>query len=163
MAQEARGALYPSLTLSGSAGWTSQGVTLTSPAAFIATATASLLQPVLSGGRLRANRAVAEAQCEEALLAFRQSLLDAGEEVNDALAAWQSSARKAETDRRRVASLESAVRSAELLMQHSSASYLDVLVARQSLLSAELNLLTDRYQQIHGAISLYHALGGGRF
>lgn len=48
-------------------------------------------------------------------------------------------------------------------MEHStSASYLEVLTARQALLQAELTETNDRFDQIQGIINLYHALGGGR-
>jgi outer membrane protein TolC len=46
-------------------------------------------------------------------------------------------------------------------MKHGAASYLEVLTAQQNLLQAELNEVTDRYEEIQGVISLYHALGGG--
>lgn len=64
-------------------------------------------------------------------------------------------------DEQQSASLRSALRSAELLMQHSSQNYLEVLTARQTLLQAELNTVTDRFDEIQGVINLYHALGGG--
>lgn len=46
-------------------------------------------------------------------------------------------------------------------MEHSSQNYLEVITARQSLLQAELDLVTDRFTEIQGVINLYHALGGG--
>jgi outer membrane protein TolC len=46
-------------------------------------------------------------------------------------------------------------------MQHGTTNYLEVLTARQSLLSAQLSLVEDKYNEIEGAINLYHALGGG--
>ena len=57
--------------------------------------------------------------------------------------------------------LRSALRSSELLMQHSSQNYLEVITARRDLLQAELTEATDRFDEIQGVISLYHALGGG--
>ncbi len=58
-------------------------------------------------------------------------------------------------------SLQSAVRSSELLMRHSSQNYLEVLTARQTLLQAELSVASNRFDEIQGVINLYHALGGG--
>ena len=66
-----------------------------------------------------------------------------------------------ESRREQAASLRSALRSSELLMEHSSQNYLEVLTARQSLLQAELDVVTDRFDEIQGVINLYHALGGG--
>ena len=82
----ARSAFYPSITLSGSAGWTNAtGATVTNPGQWLLTAVGSLVQPIFNRGKNIANLKIAKAQQEEALLTFRQSLLDAGAEVNDAL------------------------------------------------------------------------------
>lgn len=76
-----------------------------------------------------ANLKVAKAQQEEALLSFRQSLLDAGTEVNNALMQWQIARQRLKLDEQQIASLQSAVRSSELLMRHSSQNYLEVITA----------------------------------
>ena len=104
---------------------------------------------------------VAKAQEEGALLSFRQSLLDAGTEVNNALVQWQTARGKLKLDEQQVVALTSAVRSAELLMKHSSQNYLEVLTARQALLQAELDAVSDRFDEIQGIINLYRSLGGG--
>lgn len=158
----ARSAFYPSITLSGSAGWTNAtGATVTNPGQWLLTAVGSLVQPLFNRGKNIANLKIAKAQQEEALLTFRQSLLDAGAEVNDALVQWQTARQRIRLDEQQVAALRSALRSSELLMQHSSQNYLEVLTARQSLLQAELDTTTDRFDEIQGVINLYHALGGG--
>ena len=158
----ARSAFYPSITLSGSAGWTNAtGATVTNPGQWLLTAVGSLVQPLFNRGKNIANLKIAKAQQEEALLTFRQSLLDAGAEVNDALVQWQTARQRIQLDEQQVAALRSALRSSELLMQHSSQNYLEVLTARQSLLQAELDTTTDRFDEIQGVINLYHALGGG--
>lgn len=158
----ARSAFYPSITLSGSAGWTNAtGATVTNPGQWLLTAVGSLIQPIFNRGKNIANLKIAKAQQEEALLTFRQSLLDAGAEVNDALVQWQTARQRIRLDEQQVAALRSALRSSELLMQHSSQNYLEVLTARQSLLQAELDTTTDRFDEIQGVINLYHALGGG--
>ncbi len=104
---------------------------------------------------------ISKAQQQEALLQFRQSILDAGSEVNDALTQWQISRSRQTLDREQIASLERALRSTELLMKYGTTNYLEVLTARQSLLQAELTETEDRFAEIQGVISLYHALGGG--
>lgn len=158
----ARAAFYPSLTLSGSAGWTNAaGTAVANPGRWLLTAIGSLVQPLFNRGQNIANLKIAKAQQEEALLTFRQSLLDAGAEVNDALMLWQTARGRIRLDEQQTASLRSALRSSELLMKHSSQNYLEVLTARQSLLQAELNAVTDRFDEIQGVIQLYHALGGG--
>ncbi len=159
---EARSAFYPSITLSGSAGWTNAaGAAITNPGQWLFTAVGSLVQPLFNKGQNVANLKVAKAQQEEALYAFRQCLLDAGTEVNNALIQWQSARQCLQLDRQQITSLQSAVRSSELLMRHSSQNYLEVITARQTLLQAELNAVSDRFDEIQGVINLYHALGGG--
>lgn len=158
----ARSAFYPSITLSGSAGWTNAaGAVLTNPGQWLLSAVASLVQPLFNRGKNIANLKIAKAQQEEALLTFQQSLLDAGAEVNDALVQWQTARKRIQLDERQCASLQSALRSSELLMRHSSQNYLEVITARQALLQAELDTATDRFDEIQGVINLYHALGGG--
>lgn len=158
----ARSAFYPSINLSGSAGWTNAaGAAITNPGQWLLTAVGSLVQPLFNKGQNIANLKIAKAQQEEALLTFQQSLLDAGAEVNDALVQWQAAKKRIALDEQQTASLRSALRSSELLMQHSSQNYLEVLTARQTLLQAELDLTSDRFDKIQGVINLYHALGGG--
>ena len=158
----ARAAFYPSITLSGSAGWTnSAGAAVLNPAQWLLSAVGSIVEPLFNKGQNMANLKVAKAQQEEALLSFRQSLLDAGAEVNNALTQWQTARARIVLDEQQSKSLRSALRSSELLMRHSSQNYLEVLTARQTLLQAELNATADRFDEIQGVINLYHALGGG--
>jgi len=105
---------------------------------------------------------IAKAQQEESLLAFQQALLNAGAEVNNALVQSQSARAKTDLRARQIAAMERAVESTELLMQHGSTTYLEVLTAQQSLLSARLSQISDRFDEIQGIVNLYQALGGGR-
>lgn len=159
---QARAAFYPSITLSGSAGWTnSAGGGISNPGQWLLSAIGSLVQPLFNRGQHIANLKVAKAQQEEALLSFRQSLLDAGTEVNDALVQWQKARQRIKLSEEQIHSLQSALRSSELLMKYSSQNYLEVLTARQTLLQAELSAASDRFDEIQGVVNLYHALGGG--
>ena len=155
-------AFYTAITLSGSAGWTNAaGAIISNPGEWLFSAVGALVQPLFNRGQNIANLKVAKARQEEALLTFRQTLLNAGTEVNDALLQWQVARRRLDLDRQQIISLQSAVRSSELLMRHSSQNYLEVLTARQTLLDAELLAVSDRFEEIQGVINLYHALGGG--
>ena len=155
-------AFYPAITLSGSARWTNAaGAIISNPGEWLFSAVGALVQPLFNRGQNIANLKVAKARQEEALLTFRQTLLNAGTEVNDALLQWQVARRRLDLDRQQIISLQSAVRSSELLMRHSSQNYLEVLTARQTLLDAELLAVSDRFEEIQGVINLYHALGGG--
>lgn len=158
----ARSAFYPSLTLSGSAGWTNNaGGIVTNPGSWLLNAVASLVQPLFNKGANIANLRQAKAQQEEALLRFQQSLLDAGNEVNAALTRWQSARMRLDYGQQQIAALQEALRKTELLMRHSSTNYLEVLTARQNLLNAELTQAQDKFEEIQGIVDLYHAVGGG--
>lgn len=159
---KARSSFYPQITLSGSAGWTnSSGAGIVNPGDWLLSAVGSLVQPLFNRGRNISNLKIAKAQQQETLVAFRQKLLDAGAEVNNALTQWQTARKSLELDRRKVETLETAVRSTQLLMEYGNTNYLEVLTARQTLLQAQLTEVSDKYEEIQGVIGLYHALGGG--
>lgn len=160
---EARSAFYPSITLSGSAGWTNgAGEMILNPGKLLLSAVGSLTQPLFNNGQNIARLKIAKAQQEEAKLAFTQSLLNAGAEVNNALKQNQTARQKASLYTKQITSLQTAVSSTQLLMQHGSSTYLEVLTAQQTLLTAELTQVSNRFQEIQGVINLYQALGGGR-
>ena len=160
---EARSALYPSISLSGAAGWTnSAGSMIVNPGKLLLNAAAQLLQPIFNAGANRARVKIMKAQQEEARLSFQQTLLNAGAEVNNALSQYQSARAKSGLRTKQIAAMERAVESTELLMEHSSTTYLEVLTAQQSLLSAQLAQIADRFDEIQGVVNLYQALGGGR-
>lgn len=159
----ARSAFYPSITLSGTAGWTnSAGNMIINPGKLLLSAVGALTQPLFNKGLNIAQLKIAKAQQEEAKLAFQQALLNAGSEVNNALTQVQTARGKTELRTGQITSLENAVRSTQLLMQHGTSTYLEVLTAQQSLLSAQLTQVADRFDEIQGIINLYQALGGGR-
>ena len=161
--QCARSAFYPSITLSGSAGWTnSVGSMILNPGKFLASAVGSLTQPLFNKGQVVAQYRIARAQQEEAALGFQQTLLNAGSEVNDALTAYQTSQGKRLLLDKQVTSLQTALRSTSLLMEHTNTTYLEVLTARQSLLSAQLSQTANHFTEIQSLINLYRALGGGQ-
>ena len=158
----ARSALYPSLTLSGSAGWTNNAGMVVNPGKILLSAAGSLVQPLFNANANRARVRIAQAQQEEAKLSVQQTLLNAGSEVNNALTQYQTALSKVEWRNLQIESLESAVESTQLLMQHSSTTYLEVLTAQQALLSAQLSQVNDQFDRIQAVVNLYHALGGGR-
>jgi outer membrane protein TolC len=105
---------------------------------------------------------IAKAQQEEAELSFQQTLLSAGSEVNDALTAYQTSRDKADFYEKQIASLHRAEQSTALKMDYGNTTYLEVLTARQTLLSAELEQVANRFAELQSVINLYQALGGGQ-
>lgn len=159
---QARAAFYPSIVLSGSAGWTNSAGIIVNPGKFLASAVGSLTQPLFNKGQIMAQYRITKAQQEEASLAFQQALLNAGSEVNDALVACQTSKAKTVLFEKQIQSLEKALESTSLLMEHGTTTYLEVLTARQSLLNAQLSQTANRFSEIQSMINLYQALGGGR-
>lgn len=156
----AQASFYPQLSLSGTLGWNASGASV-DPSEFFANLAASVLQPVFAKRSLKGNLKKAKAQQEEALYQFRQAVLDAGVEVNNALIQWQAAQERMEVDRSQVVHLKAAVWNTQLLMKHGGATYIEVLTAQQTLLKAELAEASDKFAQIQGVINLYHALGGG--
>lgn len=159
---ESRAAFYPGINLSGAIGWTNQlGSAIVNPGKWIWNAAASLTQPIFQNGRIRAQYKISKAQQEQAKNSFQQKLLDAGTEVNNALTKVQTSIEKDELYGKQVSALETAVKSTQALMMNSSTNYLQVLTAQQTLLSAQMAQISNKFSQIQATIELYQALGGG--
>ena len=121
-----------------------------------------MTQPLFAQGRIAGQYKIAKAQQEQASLAFQQALLNAGAEVNEALVAYQNCREKSVLFDKQVLALRKAYQSTSLLMKHGNTTYLEVLTAQQSLLSAQLQQTANRFMVIQGIINLYQALGGGK-
>lgn len=150
---QARASFYPTVKLDGFLRF--------DPSGFITDLGASLLQPLYARGLNNAQLRRAEAQQKIALYEFRQKLLDAGIEVNNALIALKTAQSMVKIDKKQIVHLQAAVWNTQLLMKHGNTNYLEVLTAQQKLLQAELSEISDRYEEIRSVINLYHALGGG--
>ncbi len=159
---QARSAFYPSITIGGTAGWTFDESTPINPAQFMFQALASLTQPIFNHGKLVANLKVSKAEEEIARMNYQQTILEAGQEVSNALCLYETVDKKLIEDRGRVEQLEKAVTYTKALFQSAEATYLEILTAQQNLLSAELTEVSDNFQRIQAVINLYSALGGGR-
>ena len=159
----ARAAFYPSLTITGSAGWTGAlGQAVSNPMKFISSALGSLAQPIFARGKLVAGLRVAEAEEEKARLAFQQSLYNAGAEVSNALALYEASEAKIKAETLQIESLEKNVEIVETLFKTGkTSSYLEVITAQQALLQAQLSQIRDRFSKMQAVVNLYNALGGG--
>ena len=143
-------------------GWTTgSGNIKVDPGSVIANLIAGLTQPIFARGTNKARLETAQAQLEQAAYRFRQSLLDAGVEVNNALTLWQTAQKRVNLDKKQILNLQAAVWNTQLLMKHGNAEYLEVLTAQKNLLQAELTEAADKYDEIISAVNLYQALGGG--
>ena len=128
----------------------------------IASAVGALTQPIFNKGALTARLRIAKAQQEETLINFEQSLLNAGSEVSNALTQYQTAQDKIIQREKQILSLEKSVDYTRELLTLGTSTYLEVLTAQQSLLSAQLSGISDEFQRMQAVVNLYHALGGGR-
>ena len=160
---QTRANFYPNIILSGSGGWTNAvGTIISNPGQWLFSAVTSLVQPLFNKGQNIANLRIAKAQQEEAQLAFQQTLLNAGTEVNEALVAYQTSCDKADLFEKQIEALRRSEYSMIQKMKYGNSTYLDVLTARQNLLNAELSQISNLFVELQSVVNLYQALGGGR-
>lgn len=161
---QARAAFYPGVTITATAGWTngSNGTVISNPAVFLWQAIGSLAQPIFQRGKLIANLKVTKREEEIAKMNYRQKILEAGKEVSDALFLYDTADKKLAEHRAQVIQMQRAVEMNNDLFQAGKATYLEIITAQQSLLSAQLNEVADTFQRMQAVINLYSALGGGR-
>ncbi|MFW2377913.1 MAG: efflux transporter outer membrane subunit [Cellulophaga baltica] len=158
----ANSSFYPSLTLTASGGLQSLELDkLFNANSLFATIVGGLTQPLLNQRKLKTQKEVALANQESSLLNFKKTLLVAGSEVSNALYTYEAETKKFEFRKNEVEALRTAEANSEELLKNGYANYLDLLSARQSALSAELNIIDSKLQQLVAIVDLYEALGGG--
>ena len=158
--QAARAAFYPSITLTGEAGWTNNSG-LVNPSKLLLQLVGSLSQPIFARGEINANYKTAQLTEENMKKKYVQTVIDAGNQVNEAIADCQAAREMHDYYHRQVEVLHEAYLGTHELMDNGKAAYLEVLTAQESLLSAQLNEATNMYNGAQAIISLYIALGGG--
>jgi len=164
LTQAAQASFYPSINLSS--GTIGYGTTNTlsnffKPENIFANIIGGLTQPIFAKKQLIGNLKIAKAQQEEALLAFEQTVLSAGQEVTDILFSFESSLRKNEVREMQIQACRNSVYFTQELLKAGDANYTEVLTAEQNLLSALLNQVNDKLEQLQCTVNLYKALGGG--
>lgn len=160
--QAARSAFFPSITLNGSAGWTnSAGGLIVNPGKILLSAVAQLTQPIFARGRLIANKKIAVLTEEDLQKKYVQTVINAGNQVNEAMADCMAAREKHQYYTRQVEVLNEAYKGTHELMDNGKANYLEVLKAQESLLDAQLAQAMNMYEAADAVIGLYIALGGG--
>jgi NodT family efflux transporter outer membrane factor (OMF) lipoprotein len=160
--QAARSAFFPSITLNGSAGWTnSAGGLIVNPGKILLSAVAQLTQPIFARGRLIANKKIAKLTEEDLQKKYVQTVINAGNQVNEAMADCMAAREKHQYYTRQVEVLNEAYKGTHELMDNGKANYLEVLKAQESLLDAQLAQAMNMYEAADAVIGLYIALGGG--
>lgn len=151
---------FPQISLTGSGGVASTSLSnlLTSGTWSVG---AGLVQPIYNAGRNRSRVALAEAQAEEATLAWQSAVLQSMREVSDALAGYRRRRESRETLESLVAAAADSRRLVDLRYRGGAASYLEVLDSETRLFTAELTLVQARLSELSSYVELYRALGGG--
>jgi outer membrane protein TolC len=131
------------------------------PASFAANVIGGLTAPIFNKKINSTRLKVSKAQQEEALHNLHYMLLNAGQEVNNALGLYETATKKIDLREKQIFALEKSVEYTRELLMYGTSSYIEVLAAQQSLLGAQLNSVNDHLQQLNAVVSLYRALGGG--
>lgn len=161
--QTARSRFYPNITISGSGAFTNNsGGGIVNPGKWLLSAVGSLVQPIFQNGQLVAGLKVAKAQQEQAYNTWQNAVLSAGSEVSNALVLYNSSDEKSKLEQKQIESLTKNVEYTKDLFKMGSSTYLEIITAQQSLLSAELSKVADDFYKMQAVVNLYYALGGGR-
>jgi multidrug efflux system outer membrane protein len=158
----ARAAYFPSISLTGTAGFISSALSnlFTKPAGTWVAA-ASVTQPIFTAGLLQANVRLAEAQQQQALLAYQQTIHNAFRDVSNALVAYQKTREGREQQELLAAASQDSARLAHVRYDGGRATYLEVLTNETNYLAAELNLSQARLNEMLSLVQIYNALGGG--
>lgn len=158
----ARTAFYPHITLSGAGGLQSTAITsLFSTPSFFWSLGADALEPVLQGGRNRANLAAAQAAYDESVANYRQTVLTAFQQVEDGISNLSTLSQALSTQ---AAAVEDARRALEIANNRyvgGVTNYLDVITAQTTLLSNQRLETQLLGQQLVSTVYLVKALGGG--
>ncbi len=154
-------AFYPHITLSGGAGWESRdiGSLLSAPSALWSLG-GDVLQPILNGGRNRANLASTRAAYDESVANYRESVLEAFQQVEDGLSGLALLHQAAKTQQAAVADSRRALELANDRYVGGVTTYLDVITAQSTLLSNERLATQLLGQQMTTSVYLVKALGG---
>lgn len=159
--KKALAAMFPSITLSGLLGWTNGGVKIADPIQLVYNAVASLAQPIFARGQLMAQYKVTQMKQEEAANLYAQTVLQAGNDVNSALRSCQNCLAKYELHATQVSKLRQTQAGTIELLKNGKATYLEVLMAQDALLKAEINEVYNMFDGRQSLIDLYWSLGGG--
>lgn len=160
--QTARAAFFPSITLAGTLGWTNNGSgVVVNPGGLLLNFVGQLSQPLFNRGKIKANLKISKLDEQDMQKRYVQTVIDAGNEVNEAIADCMAAREKHEYYHRQIEVLYEAYVGTHELMDNGKANYLEVLTAQESLLSAQLDEASNMYNGAQAIIALYIALGGG--
>jgi multidrug efflux system outer membrane protein len=158
----ARAAYFPSISLTGTAGFLSSSLAdlFTKPAGTWVAA-GSLAQPIFTAGLLQANVRLAESEQRQAVLTYQQAIQNAFRDVSDALVAYRKTRETREQQELLAAAAQDSARLAHVRYDAGASTYLEVLTNETNYLAAELSLSHARLSEMLSLVQIYSALGGG--
>jgi multidrug efflux system outer membrane protein len=158
----ARAAYFPQISLTGSAGFESVALTsLFSGPAGLWSLAGSVTEPIFQGGRIKSGVRLAEAQQQEALLTYQQTIQGAFRDVSNALIAYRKNREFRIEQERLTASAQDAARLSEMRFRAGATDYLEVLTNETNHFTDELTLVQAQFNELQALVQLYQALGGG--
>jgi multidrug efflux system outer membrane protein len=158
----AKAAYFPQITLTAVGGYQSSALTslFTGPAG-LWNFGAQLLQPIFTGGRIRSGVRLSEAQKDERVLVYQQTIQEAFREVSDALIAYTKNQEFREQQGLLTIAAEDATQLSDSRYRGGVTSYLEVLDSDTRYFSAQLDLAEAELNERLALVQLYRALGGG--
>jgi outer membrane protein, multidrug efflux system len=158
----ARSAYFPQISLTGSAGFEAPALTglFTGPAG-LWNFGASLSQPIFEGGRIKSNVRFTQAQKEQFLLAYQQTIQGAFRDISNALVAYRKNREFRIQQEQLLNSAQDAARLSEVRFKAGTTDYLEVLTNETNSFTAELGLAQAQGNELIALVQLYQALGGG--
>jgi len=158
----AKAAFYPSIFLGGEAGFQSADIAklLNGPSALWSLGL-SALEPVMAGGRNRARLEQARASYDEQVAGYREAVLTAFQQVEDALAGLSALNAASESQLRAVADAERSLDISNARYTGGLVTYLDVITAQEQMLTNERLATQIQGQRLVTSVLLIKALGGG--
>jgi len=154
--------LYPQITLNGSYGWASNvPSTLFHPLSNTWSIGGQLLQPIFNGGALRAERRAAIAAYEQAYEQYRQTVLQAFQNVADSLRALETDARELKAQKRAEIASRATLQLTRKQFRLGAVNYINVLNAEQQYQQTVIKRIQAQTARYSDTAALFQALGGG--
>jgi NodT family efflux transporter outer membrane factor (OMF) lipoprotein len=155
--------MYPALNITATGGLNAFKASnwFNIPASLFGIVAGSLTEPVFQRRQLKTQFEISKIQRDEAVIQFRQSVLNAAGEVSNALVTTDKLKIQQQIASAQVDTLQHAIKNARLLFKSGLANYLEVLTAQRNALLAELNLASIQREQLSAMVELYRSLGGG--
>lgn len=158
----AKADLFPSISLTGTGGYESYALNrfISNPSQ-LWNATVNVSQPVFSAGALRAGVRLTRAEWQQMVLTYQQTVLDAFEQVSNALIGYRKDRDFTREQRLLTQAAKQSDQLSIVLYHNGGASYLQVLTSETNYFAAELNLVQAELNERLSLVQIYQTLGGG--